>query len=235
MPPAPEDTSVAAPVTPEPVPAPTFRAIEPDTTLAVLATATAANGAVWKLQMQVHRPIPYNDVAGQTLPKAMEADCAGLLNADIFAQQLWSFTRVNVTAVPDASTPAWPVDAALGIRPSASAVSIVGRGSLVKDPAAAGDAPSCSTDKFFSVQGDGGAAVGIPQDVAAGNPAIPGNKWLGHQYGFDASRAGGVVLSDCTIQVTAAGSAAGVGGASWAQFVDAKTCATGPPTEVREY
>lgn len=213
-----------APVTPNP--------IEPDTLLIVRATATAGTGARLALEMQVHQSTAWDDVATQTMPLAMTEDCAGTLDETIYEAGMWSFTRVNVTAIPaDASAEVWPVDARVDVQPLASAAPVIGRGFLVGDEASS-EAPVCLRDKFFIGTGKGGLALGIAGDAADDGARFTG--WADHRFGFNTPDNTGVTLSDCTFEVTALGSQLGGAAQSRASVLNASTCVTGAEHEVSE-
>jgi len=210
--PDPSETPQAA-LTPNP--------IEPDTTLIVSATATASNGAQLDLQLQVHRSVPWDDVANQTLPAALLEDCASLYTGALFAEQQWSFTRVNLTAIPTSgSTAEWPADATIVVRPSAEFVPIAGRGDFVAAGTAA--TPLCLRDRYLTGPGRAGLAFGLPQD------GVELIDWASHRFGLVVEAA---TLSDCRIEVTALGTQSGAGAGSWTTTTDDLTCVAGPESE----
>ena len=197
--------------------------IEADTTLIVRATATSANGSQLSLELQVHKSTPWDDVAAQALPAAVVDDCGGLVSLAQFGGEQWSFTRGNLTAISQpASTSDWPTDAAIALLPSASSTYVSGRGILAVDAAAG--APLCQQDKSFAGSGRGGFAMGMRADDFTG--------WAQHRFGFVAPR--GVVLSDCTVEVTVLGESLG-GGGGWVKANDAGACVAGPTVERNEY
>ncbi len=213
-----------APIAPGPV--------EPDTTLIVKATATAANGARLALELRLHKPIAYDDIAGQTLPAALAAVCDGTLSKTLFEQQRWSFARANISALPaSTSTAVWPTDAVVGTLPSARFVAVVARGSLT-DVATSG-VPACYTDKVFTGGGNGALAIGIPGDTLQSGAAGSFTRWANHRFGF--TSAPGVTLSACSFEVTDLGKQYGGGTSSWASLVDRGNCAIGAATEAQEH
>lgn len=216
-----DETYVSDTAAPEPTTAVTPNPLEPDTTLIVRATATAPNGAQVSLEMQVHRSIPWDDVASQTLPAAILEDCASVYTGAQFASEQWSFTRINVTAIPTAtSTADWPTDENITLAPSAEFVPVAGRGDLLSAGTVA--TPLCQRDVFLPGPGKGGLAFGIPGDGTLLTA------WSGHTFGF---RTGGAVLSDCTSELTNEGSARG-GGSGWTAVIDDGACVIGLPSEV---
>lgn len=203
----------SAPITPNP--------IEPDTTLIVRATVTAPTGAQLDLELQVHRSVRWDDVASQTLPAALLEDCATLYTGARFADEQWSFTRVNLTAIPSASsTGDWPETAQIVARPSAEFVPVAGRGDFQSLGTAS--TPLCQRDKFLDGSGKAGLAFGLPGDGASLLA------WAQHQYGISVV---GATLSACTVEVTALGQSAGAGGEGWTTISDDENCLAGTAEE----
>lgn len=201
-------TPTAAPVTPVPSDEITAAPIDADAMLVVRATATDATGAALTLQYQVHASQPADDVATQTLPAAMIEDCGAELTQALLLEQGWTFTRVNVSAVPEGD---W-VGGRIEILPGAS-VPLAARGILTQDAAAA---VPCHAEKFFETAGKGGLAIGL-----AGDDTV-NTGWAGLRYGFVAT--GNITLSDCSFEVTDAGRAIR---AEWPLVADDTTCAVG--------
>ena len=206
----PAETFVAGP-TPDATPEPelTPNAIEADTTLIVRATAKTTGGASLALELQVHRSSPWDYVGTQTLPAAIIEDCGEPQTDELFAAEQWSFTRANLTAIPSAAS-SWPADAVVTIAPSAATDVIAGRGIL---------AGECGADKRIGGAGRGAVSLGIAQDASAQTG------WATRSWGFLAGA--GVILTDCTFEVTTLGTELG-GGAGWSQRADDATCVTGP-------
>ena len=220
------DTETSAPVAETPGP------LEPDTTLVVSAVATAANGAQLDLELRVHQSYPWDDIATQTLPAAMTEDCPADLDARVYASGRWSFTRVNISAVPTAaSTADWPADAPIGIAPSATFAPIAARGFVVNDATVGAEVPLCRQDKFFNSAGNGGIAIGIPQDTPETGAVGGFTKWANHRFGFDAP---GITLTDCAFQVLPLGEQYGAS-AAWSEISDGHTCSIGAGQESKEY
>ncbi len=218
-------TAAATPATPdesyapvpdsatEPTPAVTPNAIEPDMTLRVRATATAANGAQLALDMQVHQASPWDYVGTQSLPDALVEDCGDTLTLELFAAEQWTFTRVNVTAIANAGSDAeWPADATVSVYPTAETAAIAGRGMLALDP---GVATPCHADKSFSGAGRGAFALGSPGDAGILTA------WSAFDFGFGIE---GATLSDCTIEGTDLGAQFGGASGHWATTADDANC-----------
>lgn len=203
-------------VTPNPV--------EADTLVVIHAIATAANGAQVSLEYQVHHSVPWDDVAGASMPEVMAEVCAESFTLDRFKTERWSFTRTNVTSIPVEGSADWPADAVIGVRPAPDPGSVVSRGFIVD----AGDASSpCDQSKQFSVIGKGGMALGLPGDAAASG-GLTG--WATQAYGF---RVGGDVrLSDCRVDVTSLGVEAGASTGSWSTAATATSCLAGASDRV---
>lgn len=221
VPPAPEETYATDPSateTPEPL---VPNEIEEDTTLIVRATATAANGAALSLDLQIHQAVPFDDIAAQTLPAAVLADCAGVLTTEQFTAESWGFTRANLTAIPADSSAAWPSDARVEVVPSAAAAYTAGRGILVVE-----GSPLCTTSKSISTEGRGALSIGIPGD------ATSHTGWAGQRFGFASTD--GVTLTDCSIEVTALGASLG-GGIDWVDASTPVSCSTGAAVETQRY
>lgn len=223
----PADTVAAVPAGPNP--SATANAIEADDVLLISAIATAGNGSKLTLASQVHLAIPFDDIAGQTLPKAMIGDCGANLTAHILQAQAWSFTRVNTSAMAVDGTAAWPTDTRLAIHPSTAYVPISGRGMFQSDNTTGTDA--CHQEKYFTGSGNGGIAVGIPGDAV--DDASRFTRWSAHSYGYVAPA--GVTLSDCTFQVLDLGKKYGAAAAGWTMRQDASACIIGPTAETASF
>lgn len=223
--PTPDETFAPVPDSSDtPVPAVTPNPIEPDMTLRVEAIATAPNGAQLALDMQVHLATSFDYIGTQTLPAAIIEDCGGTLDLEIFAAEQWSFTRVNVTAIPtDASTGDWPSDLVFTIEPSAKYAKTAGRGMLAGDPA---NAQLCVAEKQFAGAGRGGLALGTPGDAGVFTA------WAEHAYGFTLT---GGTLSDCTIEGTELGAQYGGNPSAWVSAISETNCSIGPETQTNEY
>lgn len=219
--PVPEESNVSA-TTPDETPAAEAPGeVEADTTLIVKTTATATNGAQLALEMRVHQPIPFDDVANQTLPAAFVESCGATYNADLFAAEAWSFARANISAVPTAaSTADWPTDATLQVEPTPGGVPVVvpvvGRGMLRE--AADATAP-CADAKSFSTIGNGAIALGVKGDSGTFRG------WTNQRFGFAA--AASVTFSDCSFVLTDLGTQLGGGSDAWSSVSDGGSCTIG--------
>ena len=206
--------------------------IDPDSTVVLTAVATAANGSKLDLKLVVHQSTPFDDVASQTVPLAVTADCGGTLSATVFSTGLWSFTRANISAVTSLGSAAvWPASSHIDVMPSASLVKSAGRGMLF-DAGYSGEGPACTRDKFFVGPGNGGLAVGIPGDSPVAGTAGRFTRWAKHSWGFLA--ASGVSLSGCAAEITPLGSRSGGGAGTVTTATDSR-CVIGPQNEPKEY
>jgi hypothetical protein len=202
-----------------------------DSTVVLTAVATAANGSKLDLKIVVHQSTPFDDVASQTVPAALTADCGATLSATVFSTGLWSFTRANISAVPSLGSEAiWPASSHIDVMPSASLVQSAGRGML----SGAGNSetdPACARDKYFAGPGNGGLAVGLPGDSPVAGTAGRFTRWAKHSWGFAAAT--GVILTECKAEITPLGSA--LGGVGPVTTVTDSRCIIGPPQEPKEY
>lgn len=215
-------TSSPAPSAPYPYPDATANAIENDEVLLIFATATAENGSRLSLETQVHLAIPFDDIAGQTLPKGMMDDCGAELTTNILRDQAWSFTRSNTSAVAAVGSPGvWPTESRIDVHPSGLEAYVAGRGMFDSDPTTGNLA--CRQGKYFVGPGNGGLAVGIPGDAV--NDATRFTRWANQDYGYTTSS--GVTISECRFEVTDLGRQYGGGSASWRLVSDASNCIVG--------
>lgn len=208
----------------QPAPTLTPNPPEPDSILWVRATATAANGAVLDLEAMVHRSVSFEYPGSQTLNQMLIDDCGATLTNAIIYEQAWSFSRMNITAIPPADAEVWPEDARIGFRPTGDATWVSGRG-MVQSDATTGDL-ACVQDKFFVGAGRGALVAGIPGDTLGLDEFR--NGWAGFTWGFLAGP--GVTLSDCSFELTELGRQVG-GGAGWVESSDASTCVIGAANE----
>lgn len=224
VPPSPSPTATIA--QPEPAPSLTPNPPEPDATLFVRAIATAANGAQLSLEGMVHRSLSHEYPGSQTINTNVINDCGPNLTNGIFAADAWSFTRMQVTAIPPAgSTEIWPDDGRVGYRPSADNVYVSSRG-MIQSDAVTGDL-LCLQDKFSIGAGRGAFFVGIPGDTIDLDNF--NNLWALHTWGFTAGA--GVTLSDCSFEITSLANDYGASGAGWVEVADTTSCFIGPSPE----
>ena len=182
--------------------------------------------------MQVHSSVGWDDIANQTLPAAMAEDCAADLNATRFETEQWSFTRVNVSAIPTTTSSAdWPESSPVWVGPSADFVYIVGRGTLAAE---AGAESPCATDKFVPGVGNGAFAIGIPGDAQGPNSG-EFTRWAGHRFGFLLTDPGsGITLTGCSFELTPLGESLLGDAGAWASTSSDESCTTGAANEATD-
>lgn len=212
----------------QPVPAPSLtpNPPEPDAVLFVRVIATAASGAELSVEGMVHRSLSHEYPGSQTINTNVINDCGANLTNGIFSADAWSFTRMQVTAIPPSGSPElWPADARIGYRPSADNVYVSARG-MIQSDAATGDL-LCVQDKISVGAGRGAFFVGIPGDTIDLDKF--NNGWAAHTWGFTAPP--GVTLSECTFQIMPLANDFGAADAGWIEVADANNCFIGPATE----
>ena len=220
------DAPAAAAATPEPddTPGP----MEPDTLLVIRAKAQSGSGATLNLEVRVKSAKAWDDIATQTRAQAVIADCPNLFTTTQFANESWSFTRVNLFVLPGIAGTPWPVDQPIQLLPSGKTVTTAARGTVSATDARA--VPLCRQETFFSTFGRGSLALAIPGDAGANENFT---RWADHAYGFIAPT--GVTLSECSFEVTPLGTQFGGGTASWGSVDDGHSCVTGSLVEAQEY
>lgn len=236
-PPAPVPSS---PVADDPTPAATEpgeapASIHPDALLVVSATATASNGAVLDLRMEVLAATAWSDPAAADRPALMTARCEGYLEASVYEDGLWSFVPVEVTATADPSTPAWPADKRIRLWPGFSdVVALASSGFLVEDPDVSDDTPPCQRYRYLYGAGEGVLLEGIQGDTDEVAAAGQFTRWANGRYGFVArevqgqsAASAGMVLTDCQFVVTEKGAELNGGASWWGSHVDESDCYTG--------
>ncbi len=222
----PTASPAAVSVEPEPTPSLTPNPPEPDATLFVRVLATAENGARLSIEGMVHRSLSHEYPGSQTINTNVINDCGANLTNAIFAADGWSFTRMQVTAIPPGdSAEVWPTDARVGYRPSTDNVYVSARG-MIQSDAATGDL-LCLQDKFSIGAGRGAFFAGIPDDTLSLDAF--NNRWAQHTWGFTA--APGVTFSQCGFERTPLAEQFGVSNAGWLEVNDASNCYIGPASE----
>jgi len=211
---------------PEPAPSLTRTPPAEDSMLWARAIATASNGSQLSLEGHVRRSLSYDWPGSQTINTIMIDDCGDTLTNAILAADRWSFTMMNISAIPpEGSSEVWPDDSRIDFRPSADNVYMAGR-LFVQSDAATGDL-LCTQNKYFVEAGRGNIAVGLPADTIDQNTF--NNGWAAQTWGFTA--AAGVTLSECSFEILPLANDNGASTAGWVQVADANNCYIGPPTE----
>ena len=215
---SPEIVDVSADPTPTPVATDaSLGPIAEDTALVLTTTATAASGATMDLELRVRRSIPFDDVAGQTIPAAVLAACPNTLTPTTMATESWSFTRINVAATTTGGGTGWNPADVITLVPSGADAPIAAMSLLTS---VAGSGEDCRLDKVLTAPGVGAVAFGTAGDtkeLSAGGFTA----WASQRFGFTAGA--GVTLSDCTFEVLPLGEEFG-GGAAWTTSADGSSC-----------
>lgn len=237
-PPAAPDEPVAsesATATPTTEPSPTEAALADDVLLVVSAVATADNGAVLDLTMTVHRPTAFDDPASTAAAALMTDSCGGGTDDSLYADQLWTFASVGITAIERPGT-AWPDNRRLFFQPLATYVNVAADGAVLDDDMVDPATPHCRTDKHLDMPGSGSMVVGLEGDTDDVSAAGQFTRWANQMWGFSgvyvagqSAEAAGIVLSECTYTVTDAGKALNGGSADWIERIDDERCQVGNP------
>ena len=155
-----------------------------DGVLGVRATATAGNGAALEIVMVVHQAVPAIDPASTDARAATAAWCAGEVDEQLFTDEAYTFTTVEVTAT--AIDGDWPQGLAIRLLPEpAAGFTLTATGDLAQAP---GSTPHCATPVTLNGGGSGTILLGISGDAdgdADGTPPLGG--WTRNLYGVDAS------------------------------------------------
>jgi len=238
--------SGCTPPTPTPVTEPPVATTEPsapaeeplpeDALLEISATATADNGAALELTALVHRSLAWDDPAGTSLADLMTQTCDGALENSVYEEQLWSFTKIDITATPVDGTPAWPKDKVFHLFPIAGNDAVAPDGVVVNDENVDIAMPFCLRDKYLPGAGNGTVVLGIQGDTDEVTAAGNFTRWANTFYGFGTVEVQsqtaadvGITLSECTYAVSDLGLSLGAENESW-QFTDTDTvCSVGAP------
>lgn len=229
---APTSTAPSAPVA-SLVPLPT------DALLSLTATATAPNGAIGTVTVIAHAPVAANDPAAAAARARLLAWCVDEMDGTILDDQGYSFTTVDVSLVPTSGT--WPADLALSVYPRADSdrqdVLAASGGATQIDPRAAdgtaGDyTPHCLQPAVLTGATTGTLYFAGHGDTSgtAGHPAL--SEWTNADFGVTATLPtgktdSGVRFSDCSVTVTALGSATIDPDHGWAQDFTPTSCLVG--------
>jgi hypothetical protein len=216
-PPAPPSNAPPAASSPAPSPAP----LADDILLHLTAIATAGNGAVLNLTLDVHKSTAWNDPTATSRPALMSSVCDGSLDDSVYDANLWSFGQVDVSAVADASTPAWPESKRLHVMPYSTHLALASTGDLIEDTEVSSETPHCKRDRYLAGAGVGTLVVGFQGDTDAAGAAGNFTRWANHLYGFvgrevagQTAAQAGITITGCNYVVTPAGETLN-GGASW--------------------
>ena len=200
-----------------------------DALLAVTATATNENGAIVKLSAIVHRSLAWDDPAAAESADLMSQVCDGSLESSVYDEQLWSFTRVDVAAVPVDGTPAWPADSPFHLFPIAGNDAVTADGAVVDDEEVDIATPFCVRDKRLPGPGTGVIVLGIAGDTDEATAAGNFTRWANTSYGFDAQSTPGITITDCTYAVSDLGLEFNGENESWLLTSSQTACFVGAP------
>lgn len=185
--PAPVDEDPGVPVAEE------AYVLPDDAVLRTDVEVTADNGATMDVAMVVFVSTAWDDPAAADRPATMTEQCLDALDASIYADQLFSFAKIEVTTVTSGD---WPSDAGVFLFPSVEHLSVAATGDIEEAPGFSSEAPHCKRDHQITVGGSGEMIVafrGDTDDVAAAGGFT---RWANHNYGF--SVVGPVTFSECT-------------------------------------
>jgi hypothetical protein len=222
---------------PRPKPHPTVVALPPETELRVTATATAANGAALNLSATVLAPHDYSDSVGAPRAAATVAWCPDNVDmASVIVPEDWHFAQVDYAATPKAGSPAWPANLPILLAPWGSntptrAASGAAKSTEYTEGGPGDYEPECVQRVLLTTPGIGSVYLG--EGPATGPDASP--QWTQISYGFDFNLPNKTVdpsavkVTDCAIQITALGHAAGLPNATWANLTSGVECVYGDP------
>lgn len=205
-----------------------------DGVLGLVVTATTGTGASMQITIIVHQAVAATDTAAASAVAATEAWCAGEMDGQILADQGYTLTTVDVTALMNSGE--WPAGTSLHLYPEPRPdIVLTATGDLRQTPTGSeGDVtPHCVTPVALDGPGNGTIIVGIAGDVdgdADGTPPLGG--WAHLPYGVNVMSADGttadVLLSQCVVQASPLGTGLGAGTVSdWAQIDDPTSCVAG--------
>jgi len=207
-----------------------------DALLEVTATATADNGAALSLRAVVHESLAWDDPAAASLADLMSQVCDGSLETSVYQDQLWSFTRIDVTATPVDGTPAWPEGRRFHLFPIAGNDAIAADGAVVDDEDVDIAMPFCLRDKYLPGAGAGTIVLGLAGDTDEVTAAGNFTRWANTFYGFGTIEVQsqtaadvGITLSECTYAVSDLGLSLGGENESWESTSSDTVCSVGAP------
>jgi len=230
--PAPEQPPVAE----TPTATPEADPLPEDALLFISATATAENGAAVELTQVVHRSLAWDDPNAAASANLMSQVCDGSLEASVYNEQLWTFTRVDVAATPVAGTPAWPADLAFRLSPQPDNNAVAADGAVVDDEDVDIATPFCVREKRLPGVGEGLIVLGIAGDTDEVSAAGNFTRWANTSYGFGTTEVQsqspadtGITISDCYYSVTDLGLEFNGDNENWLLTDNETTCTVGTP------
>jgi hypothetical protein len=222
---------------PKPKPKPSAVTLPPETELRVTATATAANGAVLSLSATVLAPHDYADSVGAARAAATVAWCPDEVDmASVIQPEDWHFAQVDYAATLEPGSPAWPANLPLllapwGIDTPTRTASGAATSTEYTESGPADYEPDCVQRVLLTAPGLGSVYLG--EGPAGGPNASP--QWTQISYGFDFNLPDKTVdpaavrITNCEIQITPLGHAAGLPNATWANLTSGVECVYGDP------
>lgn len=227
--PAPIATSAPTEAAPEPSSTPTMEPAEAplpdDALLSLTATAELNGGPVAHVSLVVHKSLAWDDPKAADLAAAMTSTCDGSLEESVYNEQLFTFTRVDYSAVPVADGGMWTAGPAFDLMPSAS-IPIAPLGDATDADSADISTPLCLRNKEFPIIGEGALVLGLEGDTDENLAAGNFTRWSNQAYGF-VSKQPEVVFTDCKYTVTELGNELGPGIAAWNESIADSMCAVG--------
>lgn len=228
----PADDEGDPPVTEE-QPAPDVQAVElpDDAVLHVQAVATAQNGATMDLSLIVHKSTAFDDPAAADRPALLTAGCPGGYDEQIYADQLFSFALVDVTATLTSGT--WPGDGGVELAddtiyvfPETVHLAIASTGFLQEEAVFDSETPHCKRQRVIAGAGEGTLVVAFTGDTDDVGAAGGFTRWANHNYGFTTD-GGLTTLSDCSVTVTPLGEEFGWSPAEAPEYITPDVCRFG--------
>lgn len=236
--PTPPPVDPPAPTEPS---APAAEPLPEDALLQLTATATADNGAALDLEFIVHKSLAWDDPAGVASADLMSQVCDGSLENSVYDEQLWSFTKVDVSATPVEGTPAWPEGKRFSLFPLAWSNAIAADGAVVDDQDVDIATPFCVRTKYLEGPGEGILVLGQAGDTDAVGAAGGFTRWANNNFGFTTVEVEtqtpadtGITVSDCATVTTDLGKEFGGDRDDWVFRNTDTTCTVGYPSDPTE-
>ena len=202
-----------------------------DAVLLVQTVATAENGATMDLALIVHKSTAWDDPAASDRPALLTAGCEGGYDESIYADQLFSFATIDVTATATSGT--WPTDGSVEtaddvvyVFPGADYLSLASTGFLLEESTFDSSTPHCRRGRVIDGSGEGTIVVGFRGDTDDVGAAGGYTRWANHNYGFTVDGTN-MTLTDCSVTVTPLGEEFGWSEADAGTFVTDQFCRFG--------
>lgn len=198
-----------------------------DIVMTVTAVMTAPNGALLDIAIDVHRPTAFDAPASDVAREAILAWCSGELDAEVVADQGFTFATVDVDGTVRSGE--WPTASPKWIEPYPSAAVVL---AVDGDLQQIAGPPHCAQPANLITPGSGHLYLGFPGDVDGDGDGTPASgAWAKLRFGVlatgDGNTVEGFVLSDCIATITPAGSALGAPTETWQVIATASECSVG--------